>query len=83
MSKEEALQNLVMIVGTFGVMLIPVSIGLLVSMWSKTRAAIDSNTLAVAKLESKVELMWGWSQDFPKLKKDVDAAHSKLRQMED
>lgn len=79
MSREDAAQAMIMIVGSFGVLLIPVSVGVLITMWNKMRDALNANTVAITEMKSRVDLMWEWTRDYPKMKRDVDAAHEKIR----
>ena len=46
----------------------------------KNTEATNLNTLAITRLETKIELFAGLLTDIPKLRADIDAAHQQIRQ---
>lgn len=51
-------QNLVIAIGALGVILIPTMITIIWSSWTKTVAALERNTHAIIKLETRLDRMY-------------------------
>lgn len=75
----EHVKILVIVLGGLGVILVPTLSSLMFQSWNKLRETLDRNTTAIVKLESRLDLLWKLSQEIPKIKQDVNAAHQKLR----
>lgn len=76
---KPGLQTLAIVAGALVVLLLPAGVTIMWQIWSKTIATLEKNTHAVIELRSKVEFILTLIEDFPKIKKDINAVHEKLR----
>jgi len=75
--------TLTTLIGTLVLTLLPVFMGVLVSMWNRTRDTLTQNEKAINRMETKLDLVWADFQTLSKIKSDVDAAHLKIRELKD
>jgi hypothetical protein len=73
--------NQIVIVSALGFLVIKEVVAMLFDRHKKNTEALEKNTLAMVKLETKIEHLQKAIDTLPKIQKDIDEAHSKLRQL--
>jgi flagellin-specific chaperone FliS len=71
--------NQIVIVSALGFLVIKEVISMLFDRHKKNTEALEKNTIAMVKLETKIEHLQKAIDILPKMQKDIDEAHSKLR----
>lgn len=70
-------ETLVIVVGTIAVILIPSITTILWNTWKANTEETRKNTLVMAQLTGKIDIIWEVAKDLPELKKDVSYLKSK------
>lgn len=79
MSKEESAMMLITMVGSLTVLMVPAAVGIIWKVYSEAKKATEANTLAINSLTTKIDILWSMTLDIPKMKKDLDVAHERIR----
>lgn len=79
MDKEQIYMTMVTMIGAVAVLLIPTSLGIIWKIYSDSKRATEANTMAINTLSTKLEIIWAMTLELPKIKKDIDAAHERIR----
>jgi len=66
--------------GILVTMLIPTIAGIFWSIYSKNTKALEQNTHAIVKLETKIDMIFPHLSEIPKMKSDLNHLHDKVRE---